>query len=176
MKAAKVRPSVFTKDTSVSDQTAPTEEPAEETKGSWCQVQQQNITVELSDEFQDVLNELIAQVRPLLSRLQDNGVIPRSKTLSTLNPEYTRFVLKQAEMSVRKTEENNLETQIFCMTVCLHALVSCVDILMQSGLEAATGKVVLHLVVQSSVYSLNKYSLKKNGIATHLFTTPIVSG
>lgn len=160
MKAAKVRPSVFTKDTSVSDQGAP-KEPAEETKDSGCQVQQQNITVELSVEFQDVLNELIAQVRPLLSRLQDNGVIPRSKTLSTLNPEYTRFVLKQAEMSVRKTEENNLETQIFCMTVCLHALVSCVDILMQSGLEAATGKVVLHLVVQSSVYSLNKYSLKK---------------
>lgn len=148
MKAAKVRPSVFTKDTSESDQRAP-KEPTEETKGSGCQVQHQNITVELSDEFQDVLNELIAQVKPLLSRLQDNGVIPQSKTLSTLNPEYTRFVLKQAEMSVRKTEENNLET-IFCMTVCLHALVSCVDILMQSGLEAAIGKEVPHLVLQYS--------------------------
>ena len=160
MKAAKVRPSVFTKDTSVSDQTAPTE-PAEETKGSGCQVQQQNIIVELSDEFQDVLNELIAQVRPLLSRLQDNGVIPQSKTLSTLNPEYTRFVLKQAEMSVRKTEENSRETQIFCMTVCLHALVSSVDILMQSGLEAAIGKAVPHLVVQ--------YSLKKKLASLPIF-------
>ena len=149
MKAAKVRPSVFTKDTSVSDQRAP-EEPDEEKRGSGCQVQQQNITFELSDEFQDVLNELIAQVRPLLSRLQDNGVIPLSKTLSTLNPEYTRFVLKQAEMSVRKTEENNLETQIFCMTVCLHVLVSCVDIFMQSGLEAAIGKEVPYFVVQYS--------------------------
>ena len=149
MKAAKVRPSVFTKDTSESDQRAP-KEPTEETKGSGCQVQQQNITVELSDEFQDVLNELIAQVRPLLSRLQDNGVIPQSKKLSTLNPEYTRFVLKQAEMSVRKTEENTRETQIVCMTVCLHALVSSVDILMQSGLEAAIGKAVPHLVVQYS--------------------------
>ena len=147
MKAAKVRPSVFTKDTSESDQRAP-KEPTEETKVSGCQVQQQNITVELSDEFQDVLNELIAQVRPLLSRLHNNGVIPQSKTLSTLNPEYARFVLKQAEMSVRKTEENNLETQIFCMTVCLHALVSSVDILMQSGLEAAIGKAVPHLVLQ----------------------------
>ena len=148
MKAAKVRPSVFTKDTSESDQRAP-KEPAGETKGSGCQVQQK-LTVALSDEFQDVLNELIAQVRPLLSRLQDNGVVPQSKTLSTLNPEYTRFVLKQAEMSVRKTEENSLETQIFCMTVCLHALVSSVDILMQSGLEAAIGKAVPHLVVQYS--------------------------
>ena len=152
MKAAKVRPSVFTKDTSESDQRAP-KEPAGETKGSGYQVQQKNITVALSDEFQDVLNELIAQVRPLLSRLQDNGVVPQSKTLSTLNPEYTRFVLKQAEMSVRKTEENNLETQIFCMTLCLHSLVSCVDILMQSGLEAAIGKEVPHLVLQYSWYT-----------------------
>lgn len=152
MKEAKVRPSVFAKDTSEPDQRKP-KEPAEETKGSGCHVQQQNITVELSDEFQDVLNELITEVRPLLSRLQDNGVIPQSKTLSTLNPEYTRFVLKQAEMSLRKTDENSLETQKFCMTVCLHALVSSVDILMQSGLEAAIGKAVPRLVVECSYYT-----------------------
>ena len=138
MKAAKVRPSVFITNTSESDHTAPTKH-FEETKGSECQVEQQDISVELSDEFQEVLDELITHVKPLLCRLQDNGVIPQAKTLSTLNPEYTRFVLKQAQMSIRETEKNNEETQTYCVTVCLHALVSSVDILMQSGLEAAIG-------------------------------------
>lgn len=137
MRAAKVRPSVFTLDTSESDQTAPTN-PAQLTKGSECKVQQKD--VELSNEFQEVLGELIGHIKPLLIRLQDNRVITQDKTLLTLNPEYTRFVLKQAQMAMKDTEENSKETQIYCMSVCLHALVSSVDILMQGGLEAAIGK------------------------------------
>lgn len=142
MKSAKVRPSVFAKDTSESDHDALTN-PSKPRKE--CKVQQKDVTVELKDEFQEVLDELIGHVKPLLIRLQDNGVIPPAKTVSTLNPDYTRFVLKQAQMSTRKRDENSKEMHIYRTTVCLHALVSSVDILMQSGLEAAIGKYKLVL-------------------------------
>ena len=139
VKAAKVRPSVFTTEQSGRDCGGTDINSAKETTDSECQ--EQALTVELSVEFQEVLDELIGHVKPLLSRLQGNGVIPQNKRLSNLNPEYTRFVLKQAQMSMKEGEENSKESQIYCMTVCLHALVSSVDILMQSGLEAALGKV-----------------------------------
>ena len=141
MRAAKVRPSVFTLDTSELDQTAPTNS-AQLKNGSEYKVRQKD--VELSNELQEVLDELIGHIKPLLNRLQDNRVITQDTTLWTLNPEYTRFVLKQAQMAMKDTKENSQETQIYCMTVCLHALVSSVDILMQSGLEAAIGKYGRH--------------------------------
>ena len=153
MKAAKIRPSVFTKDTSESDQHAPTD-PIKPRKA--CQEQQKDITVELIDEFQEVLDELIGHVKPLLIRLQDNGVIPPTKTVSSLNPDYTRFVLKQAQMSTRERDENSKEMQIYCITVCLHALVSSVDILMQSGLEASIGK---YKLVRKHSFILGLYSV-----------------
>ncbi|KAL9950980.1 hypothetical protein ACROYT_G043564 [Oculina patagonica] len=130
VKAAKVRPSVFTTESGGGTET----NSVKQTTDSKCE--ERALTVELSGEFQEVLDELIGHVKPLLSRLQGNGVIPQNKTLSNLNPEYTRFVLKQAQMCVKEGEENSKESQIYCMTVCLHALVSSVDILMQSGLEA----------------------------------------
>ena len=139
MKAAKVRPSVFTTETSGPDFGNTDTNSARQTTDSECQ--ERSITVEFSGEFQEVLEELIGHVKPLLSRLQGYGVIPQTKTLSNVNPEYTRFVLKQAQMSVKEGEDNSKESEIYCMTVCLHALVSSVDILMQSGLEAALGKV-----------------------------------
>lgn len=137
VKAAKVRPSVFTTE-SGQDCGGTETNSAKQTTDFTRQVQA--LTVELSGEFQEVLDELIGHVKPLLSRLQGNGVIPQNKTLSNLNPEYTRFVLKQAQMSVKDGEENSKGSQIYCMTVCLHTLVSSVDILMQSGLEAALGQ------------------------------------
>ena len=139
VRAAKVRPSVFTADTSVQDFDSDKTDSAKQTTDSKCQ--HQTITVDLSGEFQEVLDELLGRVKPLLSRLQGNGVIPQTKTLSNLNPDYTRFVLKQAQMSVKEGDADSKESQIYRLTVCLHALVSCVDILMQSGLEAALGKV-----------------------------------
>ncbi|KAJ7330603.1 hypothetical protein OS493_022218 [Desmophyllum pertusum] len=99
VKAAKVRPSVFATEASGTTETNPTKQ----TTVPECQ--EQAITVELSSEFQEVLQELIGHVKPLLFRLQGNGVILQNKTLSNLNPEYTRFVLKQAQMSVKEGEE-----------------------------------------------------------------------
>ena len=139
VRAAKVRPSVFTADTSVQAVDGGKTNSAKQKTDSRCQ--DQTITVDLSGEFQEVLDELLGRVKPLLSRLQGNGVIPQTKTLSNLNPDYTRFVLKQAQMSVKEGDADSKESQIYRLTVCLHALVSSVDILMQSGLEAALGKV-----------------------------------
>lgn len=139
VRAAKVRPSVFTAEASVQDFDADKTNSAKQPTDSKCQ--EQTITVELSGEFQEVLDELIGHVKPLLSRLQGNGVIPQTKTLSNLNPDYTGFVLKQAQMSVKEGEDDSRESQICRLTVCLHALVSSVDLLMQSGLEAALGNV-----------------------------------
>ena len=144
MKSAKVRPSVFTNDSSEPEQAA-FANPAKQTKDPECQVEQKEMSVALTDRFQEVLDELIGHVRPLLLRLQESGVIPQDKTLMNLNPDYTRFLLKEAQMSIKGGEENSNETQIYCMTICLHALVSSVDILMQSGLEAAIGKCKINL-------------------------------
>ena len=138
-KAAKVRPSVFTAEGSVQDCDFDKTNYTNQRTNSKCQ--KQTITVDLSGEFKEVLDELLGHVKPLLSRLQGNGVIPQTKMLSSLNPEYTRFVLKQAQMSVTEEEDDDSkESQIYRLTVCLHALVSSADILMQSGLEATLGK------------------------------------
>ena len=142
VRAAKVRPSVFTAEASVQDFDGDKTNSAKQTADSKCQ--EQTITVELSGEFQEVLDELLGRVKPLLSRLQGNGVIPQTTTLMNLNPDYTRFVLKQAQMSVKEGDADSKESQIYRLTACLHALVSSVDILMQSGLEAALGKEELH--------------------------------
>ena len=137
-KAAKVRPSVFTAEASVQDSDFDKTNYTNQITNSKCQ--KQTITVDLSGEFKEVLDELLGHVKPLLSRLQGNGVIPQTKMLSSLNPEYTRFVLKQAQMSVKEEDDDSKESQIYRLTVCLHALVSSADILMQSGLEATLGK------------------------------------
>lgn len=158
VKAVKVRPSVFTTEQSGLDSSTTGTNPTKEQsvghecyaqqhsehhalKRPYCHAQQRDITVELSDEFQEVLDELIGHVKPLLFRLQKNGAISQTKTLSNLNREYTRFVLKQAQMSLKEGEENSKQSHIYRMSVCLHSLVSSVDVLMQSGLEAAIGKV-----------------------------------
>ena len=138
VKAAKVCPSVFAVEASVQDSDCDKANYANQRTHSKCQ--QQTIIVDLSGEFQEVLNELLGRIKPLLSRLQGNGVIPQTKMLSNLNPEYTRFVLKQAQMSVKEEDDDSKESQIYRLTVCLHALVSSADILMQSGLEATLGK------------------------------------
>lgn len=142
VRAAKVRPSVFSADASAQDLHGDKIHSAKQTTDSKCQ--EQIITVDLSREFQEVLNELLGSVKPILSRLQGNGVIPQTKTLSNLNPDYTRFILKQAQMSVKEGDADSKESQIYLLTVCLHALVSSVDLLMQSGLEAALGKEESH--------------------------------
>lgn len=141
VKAAKVRPSVFTKDTrSELHQNALTNSNKATRECQMDQMQQKDIAVELTDEFQNVLDEVIRHIKPLLSRLQDSEVIPAAKTMSTLNPDYTRMVLKQAQMYLRERDETTRTKQIHCMTVCLHAMVSSADILVNSGLEAAIGR------------------------------------
>ncbi|XP_066015479.1 protein shortage in chiasmata 1 ortholog-like [Pocillopora verrucosa] len=137
VKAAKVRPSVFT-----TEQTGFNSSETQDPTGYECHsqlhsnypVRQRDIPVELSDDFQEILDELIGHVKPLLSKLQRAGVVPQTKTLSNLNPEYTRFVLKQTQMSLNEGEH---KSDIYGMSICLHALVSSVDVLMHSGLEAA---------------------------------------
>ena len=138
MRAAKIRPSVFTKDTRSELHPNALTNPSKSTRE--CQMQQKDVAVKLTDEFQNVLDEVIRHINPLLARLQDSEVIPAAKTMSTLNPDYTRLVLKQAQMSLRERDENTKKKQIYCMTVCLHAMVSSADILVNSGLEAAIGK------------------------------------
>lgn len=137
----KVRPSVFT-----TEQTGFDSGVTQDLTGHECHAQQhsnyhllqRDILVELSDDFQEILDELIGHVKPLLSKLQRAGVVPQTKTLSNLNPEYTRFVLKQTQMSLNEGEH---KSEIYGMSICLHGLVSSVDILMHSGLEAAIGEI-----------------------------------
>lgn len=136
-----MRPSVFT-----TEQTGFNSSETQDPTGYECHshlhsnyhVRQRDIPVELSDDFQEILDELIGHVKPLLSKLQRAGVVPQTKTLSNLNPEYTRFVLKQTQMSLNEGEH---KSDIYGMSICLHALVSSVDVLMHSGLEAAVGEI-----------------------------------
>ena len=157
VKAAKVRPSVFTAEASVQDSDFDKTNYTNQRTISKCQ--KQTITVDLSGEFNEVLDELLGHVKPLLSRLQGNGVIPQTKMLSNLNPEYTRFVLKQAQMSVKEEDDDSKESQIYRLTVCLHALVSSADILMQSGLEATLGKEEVKIGVIFTVEPLCQVSV-----------------
>ena len=136
-----MRPSVFTTEQTGFDSGATQDPTGHECHGqqhSNYHLLQRDIPVELSDDFQEILDELIGHVKPLLSRLQRTGVVPQTKTLSNLNPEYTRFVLKQIQMSPNEGEH---KSGIYGMSVCLHALVSSVDVLMHSGLEAAIGEI-----------------------------------
>ena len=98
------------------------------------------ITVELSDEYKELLDDLVSHVKSLLGRLQNSRVISDTMAFSNLNPDFTRFVLKQTRMSAEQNTDDTSKRQLFCMTVCLHALVSSVDILMQSSLESALCK------------------------------------
>ena len=163
VRAAKVRPSVFTAETSAKDFDSDKTHSAKQTTDSKCE--EQVITVDLTREFQEVLDELLGRIKPLLSRLQGNGVIPQTKTLSNLNPDYTRFVLKQAQMSVKEGDADSKESQIYRLTVCLHALVSSVDLLMQSGLEAALGKEELHIAREALLCSYRQSNLHELKIA-----------
>ena len=136
-----MRPSVFTTEQTgfnSSETQDPTGYECHSQQHSNYHVRQRDIPVELSDDFQEILDELIGHVKPLLTKLQRAGVVPQTKTLSNLNPEYTRFVLKQTQMSLNEGEH---KSDIYGMSICLHALVSSVDVLMHSGLEAAVGEI-----------------------------------
>ena len=126
----KVRPSVVSQNTRESYQDASTKE---------C-LHQETVTLELTKEFQEVLDKLIKQAKPYWNRLQESGMIPPTKLMSTLNQDYTRFLLKQAELSLRGRKGSKEETQKYCNTICLHAMVSTANILMQSGLVPAIGR------------------------------------
>ena len=132
VKAAKVQPSVFSEISSESLQESGTKQ---------C-LQQKTVTIELSEEFQGIFDELIKQAKPYWIALQKTGIIPPSKSLSSLNTDYSHFLLKQTELSLRgkEVEETNENTQNYCMTICLHTIITTANILMQSGMASAIGR------------------------------------
>lgn len=132
VKAAKVQPSVFSEISSESLQESGTKQ---------C-LQQKTVTIELSEEFQGIFDALIKQAKPYWIALQKTGIIPPSKSLSSLNTDYSHFLLKQTELSLRgkEVQETNENTQNYCMAICLHTIITTANILMQSGMASAIGR------------------------------------
>ena len=132
VKAAKVQPSVLSE---ISSETL------QESGIKQC-VQQKTVTIELSEEFQGIFDALIKQAKPYWIALQKTGIIPPSKSLSSLNTDYSHFLLKQTELSLRgkEVQETNENTQNYCMTICLHTIITTANILMQSGMSSAIGR------------------------------------
>ena len=99
------------------------------------------LDVHLIDEFQEALEVVQSHAEPLLSRLKESGVVPVGQDLSALTPDFTRFLVKQAEMTVSSTEKDDTEEkQSYVMVVCLHALVTAGDLLLHCSLTAAIGE------------------------------------
>lgn len=132
VKAAKFQASLFSEISS---------EPLQDSGTKRC-LQQKTVTIELSKEFQGIFDELIKQAKPYWIALQKIGIIPPSISLSNLNTDYSHFLLKQTELCLRgkEVEETNEKAENYCMTICLHTIITTANVLMQSGMAPAIGR------------------------------------
>ncbi|XP_048587870.1 protein shortage in chiasmata 1 ortholog [Nematostella vectensis] len=92
------------------------------------------IDLKLQEELLEAVEFLQSSIHPFLARLKQSGIIKPATTLSTLTPDYTRFLVKQTEVSMK--EDENLE-QCHRMVLCLHGLVGALDLVVNCGLAVA---------------------------------------
>ena len=136
MRAAKVRPCPSVE---LTRENEPGDRPdAPSSTGTSLEV----LDVPLTSEFLEVVETVRSYTEPILSRLKESALVSVGKDLATLTPDFTRFLVKQTEMAVsdQPGQGDTEEQQGYAMVLCLHALVTAVDLIQNCCLTAAVGE------------------------------------
>ena len=136
IKAAKVRPTILSQEEDGKN--------AETCKGieeKAVSTELKIIEVELTDEYQEVVNTIKSNLHPLVCRLKDQTFIPAHHTVDSLEPDYTRFLLKQFEAAVsQRGVLEDEKTRTYKMIVSVHAMITALDLITNYSLAAAIGR------------------------------------
>jgi len=97
------------------------------------------IPVELSTEYQEVIEFLSTSIHPFLARLKEKGIIKQDLDVMNLTPDYTRFAVKQVQMMIKNRDDH--DNQLTCkLAVCLHVLVGVLELVVHCGMGVALGR------------------------------------
>ena len=96
--------------------------------------------MKLTDEYLEIVSTINNNLYPLLCRLKEKGLIRANHTVTSLHPDYTKFLVKQfeTEMSEKDILEDE-KTLAYKMIVSLHAMTSALDLVTNYNLSAAIG-------------------------------------
>ena len=95
------------------------------------------ITVDISTEYQEVIDFLTSTIHPFLARLKEQGIIKQDQDISNLTPDHTRFAVKQTQITQR-SQEDSLMT--YKLAICLHVLVGALQLVVHCGMGVALGR------------------------------------
>ncbi|CAG2207472.1 unnamed protein product [Mytilus edulis] len=106
------------------------------------------ITVQLGGKFENIVSAIDEKICYLLSSLKTAGDDLQNQDSSSLNTDYTRFLLKQKEKQMTDSKDTEQIKESYRTTVCLHALCGARDILINYCLESA----IAHLQAAEDKY------------------------
>ncbi|KAK3742345.1 hypothetical protein QZH41_007856 [Actinostola sp. cb2023] len=130
------------------------------------------VSIEVSPEFQEVIEFLSVSIHPFLARLKEKGIINQERDIVDLTPDYTRFTVKQAEISLAQDKHSGDGGQelTYKLAVCLHILVGALELLVHCGIGVALVKTrtnnSTNVGVAQPLPRTENYSIRKDGRAT----------
>ena len=139
IKAAKVRPTILSQE-EVQKKVEEYKDTNKES-GSSNVMELSVLDVELTDEYQEIVNTIRNNLYHLVCRLKEQSLVPSHYTIDSLDPDYTRFLVKQFETELsERSAVSDEKIRAYKMIVSLHAMVTVVDLITSCSLPVAIGK------------------------------------